>query len=202
MATVWTAVCATLVVVACGAVLVAPSRVRAISLGTLVHRLRGDIYDATLTGTLPNAEPVRDLLAAVEHVAEHHRRLRLVDLVAYDLIDRYVHWRRGPVVAAPLPGVQLVPVLAVIGAPVRLWAGLDDDETARLDLYRARLDRLTAPLLFTTSWSGLIVVAWFMATGLRAPRAAVAAANRSRIGRAARRGVMQIRPRGTPPWIT
>jgi hypothetical protein len=199
MAMVWAAVCAALLVAGCGAVLVG-SRVRAIGLGAGVHRLRGDIYDATLTGALPWAEPVRDLVAVVEHVAEHHRRLRLVDLVAYDVIDRYVRWRHGPADPAPLPGVRPVPVLAVVGAPVRVWAGLDADEAARLALYRARLDRLAAPLVFTTSWSGL-VVAWFMATGLRGPLAAVAAADRSRVGRAARRGVMQVRPGGVPPWF-
>jgi hypothetical protein len=187
---------------AVGLVLVVPARVRAIGLGVRVTRLRGDLYDALLSGRLPRADPVCDLLAAVEHVAEHHRRLRLIDLVAYDVIDCYVRWRHHPAPVVPLPGVRPVPALAVIDAPVRVWAGLDTDETAHLARFRARLNALAAPLVFTTSWSGLAVVAWFMATGPRGPRAAVAAADRSRVGRAARRGAMQIRPGGVPPWFT
>jgi hypothetical protein len=180
------------VVVVASIVATVPWWHRAATLGLRLRRLRVELVDDILTGALPPAEPVTGLVAAVEHLSERHRRLRLLELLVRAARDRLVP-DDARAAAAP---VQPVPALAAVGAPVRVWAGLRCDETMRLEDYRARLDSLTAALVLTTSWTGLATVAWFMLTGPRSPRAAVAAADRAWIGQAARRAIP------VPPHLT
>jgi hypothetical protein len=105
----------TMVVVA-GIVATVPWWHRAATLG---WRLRVELVDDILTGALPPAEPVTGLVAAVEHRSKRHRRLRLLELLARAARDRLVP-DDARAAAAP---VQPVPALAVVGAPLRVWAG-------------------------------------------------------------------------------
>jgi hypothetical protein len=107
------------VVVVAGIVATVPWWHRAATLGLRLRRLRVELVDDILTGALPPAEPVTGLVAAVEHLSKRHRRLRLLELLARAARDRLVP-DDARAAAAP---VQPVPALAVVGAPLRVWAG-------------------------------------------------------------------------------